>query len=630
MEGFHWEMSSLSRERTSDSRYGLREQAKCSARFREYTESEASRKSPIKRKSPNKKANTLMEVDGKPQQIRYSSGASGQKANIVASPDEYGEFSASSYSQRTAANTDGVVQQQEYIGSSQYQDVDQSINVDDAYESLAYHHDDQGTVTNPQKSYALSSTASLRAPQGVFVDNSRGVNQRTRIRTQHSDLTESIRENLRRLKNVLKLPKARRWVYCEFFYSSIDEQLFNAENEFSQLLREYFPNLKTRWLRRPEWRTIRRLVGKPRRCSAAFLEEERHQLEIKRTKIKQICDGSVVLDGNMDFSDLPPVLPRPLAVGVKIYARVRYPKDGIYAGTIDAILPEGYRVIFEKEEMLQPTVVRGTEVMSDTTNELLPLSYFLEQNKAALPSALKITGTPILPGGKILTDRSHTHRNDVVMASATKQLGVVGAKKSKDEKVGNFPVRLLVILVKLSKLLEAKRGLVRQLAELNNEAERVNLISDQYHFTFQEKYAQVVVDLEQLNKQMNTYMQGVHEYHNQLLPQLSEVSVISRPEALRKVSMSHAVQIVKHCRNQMNSHIHSKRAMDLITNLTSLLLQVRQLGQQKCTPLDLQSLNESINEIRSQIMPQNLGTFQDCVEVHMKQIHNMMLNNSAV
>ena len=81
---------------------------------------------------------------------------------------------------------------------------------------------------------------------------------------------------------MLKLPKARRFVFCEFFYSGVDQQLFLAENEFSQLMKESFPNLKTFRMRKPEWREIRQLIGKPRRCSYVFLNEERESLEAKR------------------------------------------------------------------------------------------------------------------------------------------------------------------------------------------------------------------------------------------------------------------------------------------------------------------------------------------------------------
>lgn len=447
-----------------------------------------------------------------------------------------------------------------------------------------------------------------------------------RNRPAQADLTDSLKENLRRLKNVLKLPKARRWVYCEFFYSGVDQQLFLGDNEFSQLLRESFPNLQCRNLCRPEWRAIRRLIGKPRRCSQAFLNEERNALEIKRAKIRQIYEGTV-MSLSADSMDLPLRLPRPLVVGAKIYARVRQPKDGVYAGTIDAVLPDSYRVVFDKEEMIPPMIIKDSEVMSEQKVELLTLTYFLEQNRAAMPSSLIKLGPT---AQQFIASPRPLLRNDPLMSAAHARFG--GPRRLplniRDEKVGNFPVRMLVILVKLAKLIEMKRVLVKQLADLNTEAEKMNLLSNSYPYAFQEKYAQVVVDMEMLNKQMQSYLNGVNEYNAHLLPQLSEVTVTARPEALRKLCQTHAVQIVKHCNNGLN--VQSKRALDLVTSLTALLLQVRSLGQQRCTAYDLNTLSESLADIRKQISPSNVAGFQDFVEIHMKQIHNMMLNSGAL
>lgn len=95
------------------------------------------------------------------------------------------------------------------------------------------------------------------------------------------EISAILHENLRRLKNQLNSSLARRFVFCEFFYSGVDQQLF-FENDFVLLMKEYFPNLKTRKLRKPEWREIRRLMGKPRRCSQAFFDEEHQSLEAKR------------------------------------------------------------------------------------------------------------------------------------------------------------------------------------------------------------------------------------------------------------------------------------------------------------------------------------------------------------
>lgn len=90
----------------------------------------------------------------------------------------------------------------------------------------------------------------------------------------------------------------------------------------------------------------------------------------------------------------------------QVYARLRSPKDGIYGGTIDALVPGGggYRIVFDKvgkvhaglelfilatphfqEDMIPPAFVPDYEVMFDGSLELLSLSYFLQQNSARLP-----------------------------------------------------------------------------------------------------------------------------------------------------------------------------------------------------------------------------------------------------
>lgn len=74
-------------------------------------------------------------------------------------------------------------------------------------------------------------------------------------------------------------------------------------------------------------------------------------------KIRAIYNGSCTSLGP-EAVDLPVMLPRPPVVGMKIYARVRSPKDGIYAGTVDAVIDDGYRVVFDKEEMIPPCIVK--------------------------------------------------------------------------------------------------------------------------------------------------------------------------------------------------------------------------------------------------------------------------------
>ena len=46
--------------------------------------------------------------------------------------------------------------------------------------------------------------------------------------------------------------------------------------------------VQTRQLTRIQWHQIRRLMGRPRRCSSLFFQEERQLLEIKRAKVRAI------------------------------------------------------------------------------------------------------------------------------------------------------------------------------------------------------------------------------------------------------------------------------------------------------------------------------------------------------
>ena len=155
------------------------------------------------------------------------------------------------------------------------------------------------------------------------------------------------------LRNLLKLPKAHRWVVFEFFYSNVDRALFEGETDFMVCIRESFPQLKTRRLTRVEWCKIRRLMGKPRRCSQvsqdsprllekafwlkylnkctytlhsqifsqAFFAEERMELARKRHKIRLLQQRKQRTEDAASFKDLPEDIPLQLTIGARVTAR---------------------------------------------------------------------------------------------------------------------------------------------------------------------------------------------------------------------------------------------------------------------------------------------------------------------
>jgi hypothetical protein len=133
-----------------------------------------------------------------------------------------------------------------------------------------------------------------------------------------------------RLRNLLKLPKAHKFVMYEFFYSNIDRAILLASNDFDICVADTFPKLKTRMMTRIEWNKVRRTFGKPRRCSAKFFEEERIELERKRQKIRLLQSRKT---GDASFvCDLPPEIPVPFTIGTKVTARLRSPQDGLFTG----------------------------------------------------------------------------------------------------------------------------------------------------------------------------------------------------------------------------------------------------------------------------------------------------------
>ncbi|KAK0417234.1 hypothetical protein QR680_012897 [Steinernema hermaphroditum] len=607
----------------NDSPYRLRGNSKVPSRYRDYLPSDDIVPRSSNSRVPVADAEQDEESDNSTSRNKRGKGRSSPVKRVSIGP---GGYSSERSASETIFDEDDDVAKAKMVGRKVDNDSQPIVIAEDPGDSSA-----TSSHTNPDRfNQPIRNLTNEELMRGTHLPArriSRISGNKAVAGGNHAELTDSLKNNLRRLKNVLKLPKARRWVYCEYFYSGVDQQIFLGDNEFCQLLRESFPNLRCRTMNRQEWRTIRRLIGKPRRCSQAFLNEERQVLEAKREKIRQIYDGTCYQIA--DYNDLPQRLPRPLAVGMKVYARVRHPKDGIYAGTIDAVLPDSYRIVFEKEEMIPPMNIRDSEVMAEQRLELVSMTYFLEMNRASMPHSAKqqlAMSSPYASHPRSIESRnipsSSQYSSSSSFPSPTKRYN-----SSRDEKVGNFPVRMLVILVKLAKLIETKRQYLQQVTAMNDEAQRMNLVTTSYPEPFKEKYARLVVDIELLNKMLKSYLTGINEYNAALLPHLSENSATTRPEALRKLCNTHATQIVKHCNNGLN--VQDRHCLQLITSLTALLLQVRSLGQQKCTPYDLNSLSESINDIRAQIFPKNAGHFQDTVEIHMKQIYSMMLSSSA-
>lgn len=408
-----------------------------------------------------------------------------------------------------------------------------------------------------------------------------------------------------RLRNLLKLPKAHKWVCYEWFYSNIDLPLFEGDNDFMLCLKEALPQLRTRKLTRAEWAHIRLMMGKPRRCSQAFFEEERRELERKRAKIRLLQQRKTADVTNC--KDLPEEIPLQLVIGTKVTARLRKPQDGLFTGSIDAVDTSNntYRITFERQG-LGTHSVPDYEVLSNEPPETITVSSFAQKFR---PRNLSSFMTP-----PRYIDNIAPRVSDPMVG------GTVSKAKSipSDGILGGFPVKCLDMIVRLSKILNAKKSKIKILRDMNAEAEKKKSFGEHITDDFQRRYANTVVELERINRDLQGYLTSVQKYCQEIAPEPSQAAVLA-PAHLQERSQREAKDMVDGVL-QSKAYVKSNRMVSLITQLTALMLQVKSLSEADRSAYEVKVLQTSMEQIRSQLSPRNQYNFQNSVEIHMQHI----------
>ncbi|XP_029165507.1 protein lin-9 homolog isoform X1 [Nylanderia fulva] len=407
-----------------------------------------------------------------------------------------------------------------------------------------------------------------------------------------------------RLRNLLKLPKAHKWVCYEWFYSNIDKILFEGDNDFMICLKESFPQLKTRKLTRVEWCKIRRMMGKPRRCSQSFFEEERRELERKRQKIRMLQQRKTA-DIN-SFKDLPPEIPLQLVIGTKVTARLRKPQDGLFTGSIDAVDTSNntYRITFERAG-LGTHSVPDYEVLSNEPPETISVASFAQKFR---PRPLQYVPSP--PYAMKLSPRL---TNDPLISNASVSI----PKKHIGGTMNGYPLKLLEFMVKVNKILANKKIKIKKLKEMNGEAEKRRSFGEPLPPDFERRYAGLVVELERMNGALQDFLNDIQELCQEMAPEPSVAAMLA-PSHLREKCKQEAVDMV--ARNNMINDKAPGKMNQLVTDLTALMLQVKSLSDSDRNAYELKVLQGTMEQIRSKLSPQNQQVFQNCIEIHMQHI----------
>lgn len=409
------------------------------------------------------------------------------------------------------------------------------------------------------------------------------------------------------LKTLLKLPKAHNWVNHEWFYGNIDQVLFLDENEFNICLRDSFPQLKTRYLTRMEWSQIRRLMGKPRRCSLSFFDEERSTLNSKRTKIRYLQQNKVV-DLNQ-YKDLPDNIPQPMVVGTQVVALARI-YDSLYFGVVEGIEPANgtYRISFNRSD-IGSLSIPDFEVASVDQPSMAPLSSFQIKTRKVWHLSNRFVENASTPTENV---------NKVSKVTTTAEK-VIPCKITNDngngQNIGGFPIKFLTLLVKISRILTIKRKKVEELRQMNTDIEHMTTHSELITYSFKKSYALAILELDKINKDISCYLKRMQGFSLQVTSEGKLKSLKS--EVVNQKYHTESKSLIDRLQSKFKV---TDRANALITNLMSLMFQLRGFRDNEVSSNEFQSLSDTINKIRSQINRSNVETFQNNVEIHVRHI----------
>ncbi|XP_055813381.1 protein ALWAYS EARLY 3-like isoform X2 [Solanum dulcamara] len=207
----------------------------------------------------------------------------------------------------------------------------------------------------------------LRKPQRQFFlkISDRSLDDTSASITAFHDRAFSLKE---KISNCLSKHQVRSWCIYEWFYSAIDYPWF-AKREFVEYLYHVGLGHVPR-LTRVEWGVIRSSLGRPRRFSEQFLNEEKEKLnqyrESVRTHYNELREGT--------REGLPTDLAKPLSVGQRVIAIHPITRE-IHDGSVLTVDRSRCRVQFDRPEF-------GVEFVMDF--ECMPLNPF--EN---MPTSLK-------------------------------------------------------------------------------------------------------------------------------------------------------------------------------------------------------------------------------------------------
>ncbi|KAJ0234263.1 Protein ALWAYS EARLY 2 [Hirschfeldia incana] len=278
-----------------------------------------------------------------------------------------------------------------------------------------------GEVANKEVSDSVpESLPQKKPPNRRKMSLKKSLQERDKSSDKASRSSRSLSEHELLLKDKLSTslshPLARRRCIFEWFYSAIDHPWF-AKMEFVDYLNHvglgHIPRLT-----RLEWSVIKSSLGRPRRFSERFLQEEREKLRQYRESVRK--HYTELRTGARE--GLPTDLARPLTVGNRVIAI--HPKTReVHDGKILTVDHSQCNVLFDESGV---ELVKDIDCMPSNPLEYMPEGLRRQVDKClSVKKEAQLSGNPNL-GGYVIFPPSGLENADFSMNPSLNQSDMIG------------------------------------------------------------------------------------------------------------------------------------------------------------------------------------------------------------
>lgn len=179
---------------------------------------------------------------------------------------------------------------------------------------------------------------------------------------------------------------------------------------------------------------------------------------------------------------------------------------------------------------------------------------------------------------------------------------------------GGFPIRFLLYMTGLSKVISLKKKYVDKLKQMNSQVELQQPFGG-IRKEFQKDYAFVVLELEKINKEMDSMFQGIQSF---LQNDAAKIGIYDQSNVIKDRCHEAATELVQ----QSHQILQDECVKELIVNLTSLMLQINNIAEGESGAFELSSLDDAVREIKCSLRADNVKLFEDKVETSIAFMKN--------